>query len=273
MKCIVDDDVVLSRPLKGPLSAHIAGFAQWARDQGYARATRYRQVLLAACFSRWLGQHSISVRRVAAEHLVRYLRSRARRIQIHRGDCAALRQFLDFLCYERVIRSQSVAAHRRSAVEQAAQTFETYLRNERVLAEPTITYYVTFVREFLTDRFGRGRVTLTHLRAPDVVRFVRRQASRLHLKRAKQLTTALRAFLQYARYRGDIIGDLEPPFPPSRIGRCRQSRVRFPQSRSIGCSRPSIDRPPGDVAITRSCCYSRVWDCGRAKWRFSSWTI
>jgi site-specific recombinase XerD len=87
------------------------------------------------------------------------------------------------------------------------------LRHERVLAEPTITYYVTFVREFLTDRFGRGRVTLARLCARDVVRFVRRQASRLHLKRAKQLTTALRAFLRYARYRGDITQDLVAAVP------------------------------------------------------------
>lgn len=213
MKCIVNDDVVLSRPLEGPLSAHIAAFAQWARDQGYAPASRYRQVLLAACFSRWLGQQTIPVRYVAAEHSVRYLRSRARRVQIHRGDRAALRQFLDFLRHEGVIRSTKVALRRRSPVEHATQTFEIYLRHERALAEPTITYYLTFVREFLTDRFGRGRVTLARLCARDVVRFVRRQASRLHLKRAKLLTTALRAFLHYARYRGAITQDLVAAVP------------------------------------------------------------
>src|SRR5439155_2653046 len=95
MKSIVNDDVVLSQPLDGPLSAHIPAFAQWARDQGYAWASRYRQVLLAACFSRWLGQQAITIRRVFAEHLTRYLLSRARRAQIHRGDTAALRHFVD----------------------------------------------------------------------------------------------------------------------------------------------------------------------------------
>lgn len=213
MKCIVHDDVVLSRPLEGPLSAHIAAFAQWAHDQGYARASRYRQVLLVACFSRWLGQQTITVARVAAEHAVRFLRSRARHVQIHRGDSAALRQFLDFLRHEGVIRSKTVAPRRRSPVEQETQTFATYLRTERGLAESTISYYVTFVREFLTDRFGRGRVTLARLRARDVVRFVGRQATRLHVKRAKQLTTALRAFLHYARYRGDVRQDLAAAVP------------------------------------------------------------
>ena len=37
MRCIVNGDVVLSRPLEGPLSAHIGAFAAWASEQGYAR--------------------------------------------------------------------------------------------------------------------------------------------------------------------------------------------------------------------------------------------
>lgn len=37
MRCIINDDVVLSRPLEGPLEAHIAAFAQWASEQGYAQ--------------------------------------------------------------------------------------------------------------------------------------------------------------------------------------------------------------------------------------------
>src|SRR6266852_4850840 len=87
MKCIVDDDVVLSRPLEGPLSAHIAGFAKWACDEGYASPSRWRKVLLATGFSRWLGQQAVSLCRVSSEHVALYLRSRARRVQIQRGGC------------------------------------------------------------------------------------------------------------------------------------------------------------------------------------------
>jgi integrase/recombinase XerD len=209
----ITNDVVLSQPMDGPLSAHIRAFAQWARDQGYARGSRYRHVLLAACFSRWLGQQAISIRRISAEHSARYLRSRARRVQIHRGDAAALGHFVDFLRHDGVIRSMTVARPPPSPVDRATQAFEHYLRDERVLAEATITYYVRFVREFLTDRFGRGRVTLGRLCAGDVVRFGQRRASRLHVKRAKQLTTALRAFLRYVRYRGDITHDLVAAVP------------------------------------------------------------
>ena len=46
-----------------------------------------------------------------------------------------------------------------------------------------------------------------------MVRFVRRQAPRLHLKRAKLLTSALRSFLHYARYRGEVTYDLAAAVP------------------------------------------------------------
>ena len=71
----------------------------------------------------------------------------------------------------------------------------------------------SFIRRFLKDRFGDGPVTLSHLCAHDVVRFVQRQASRLHPKRAKLLTTALRSFLQYGRYCGKVKLDLGAAVP------------------------------------------------------------
>ena len=213
MRCIVDGEVVLSRPLEGPLSPHIAAFAAWAREQGYALPSRYQRVLLAACFSRWLGRRAVSLRQVCVEHLSQYLRSRARRLQIHRGDAAALRQFIEFLRREGVVPAEKMPSRRLSPVEREAQAFKTYLRSERALAETTIAYYVRFIRAFLTDRFGNGRATLSRLCAGDVVRFVQRQAPRLHHRYAKLLTTALRSFLRYTRYRGDTATDLAAAVP------------------------------------------------------------
>jgi integrase/recombinase XerD len=213
MKCIVDDGVVLSRPLGGPLSPQIGGFAKWASEQGYGRYSRYRQVLLAACFSRWLGEQAVRLRRVSSEHVERYLRSRARHVQVHRGDAAALKQFMDFLRHQSVIPAEKNASPRLTPVEQGVQAFGRYLRDERALAGATVVNYVPFIRDFLTDRFGNGRVGLSRLCASDVARFVQRHAPRLHLKRAKLLTSALRSFLRYARYRGDIALDLAAAVP------------------------------------------------------------
>ena len=191
MKYIVNGDIVLSRPPEGPLAAQIGAFAKWASEQGYARYSRYRQVLLAACFSRWLGRQVVSVGRVSSEQPSRYLRSRARRVRLHKGDAAALRQFIDCVHSGGVIPAEKIARPRLTPIEQAAQTFGQYLLNDRALVRATVLNYVPFIRGFLTDRFGSGSVRLSRLRARDVMRCVQRQAPRLHLKRAKLLTTAL----------------------------------------------------------------------------------
>ena len=213
MKYIVNDQVVLSQPLEGPLKTHIASFAQWAGEQGYALSYVHRKVLIAACFSRWLGQKRVKLRNVSSEHAVRYLRCRARRVRPHQGDAAALRQLIDFLRRRGVIPAQRIASRRLTPFERCAQTYEQFLREERGLASATITNYVPFIRCFLQYRFGKGRVLLSRLSAGDVVNFVQRQAPRLHLKRAKLLTTALRSFLKFARYRGDITLDLAAAVP------------------------------------------------------------
>ena len=108
MKYIVEGDIVLSRPPAVPLAAHIEAFAEWAREQGYARYSRYRRVLLAAGFSRWLGTQTVRLRDVAAEHAGRYRRSRARRVPRRKGDAAALRQFLEFLRHRHVVDGVAV---------------------------------------------------------------------------------------------------------------------------------------------------------------------
>ncbi len=213
MKYIVDGDVVLSRPPEGPLAAQIAAFAKWAREQGYAFQSRYRRALLAAGFSRWLGEQAVRRRYVMSEHPARYLRSRARRVQVQEGDAAALKQFLDFLLRHGVIPAK-ISPRRLTPVEQGTQAFDRYLGDERALARATRLNYVPFIRDFLSERFDSRAVMLSRLCAGDVVRFVQRQAARLSLKRAKLLTSALRSFLHYARYRGDITLDLAAAVPP-----------------------------------------------------------
>jgi len=87
------------------------------------------------------------------------------------------------------------------------------LRQDRALAKATIINYIPFIADFLKDRFGARPVRLSLLRAADVVRFVQSRARRLHVKRAKLMTTALRSFFQYARMRGEVTLDLAAVVP------------------------------------------------------------
>lgn len=214
MKFIIDNRIILSRAPEGPLARYIVPFVRSMREQGYARYSLYRQVLLAACFSEWLRRREVALRGITSDHPQQYLRYRARRVRPSRGDAAALRHLVDFLRGERVIPAEKqVPAHPLTDAERCTQAYEQHLREGRGLARATIINYVPFIRSFLKDRFGGGPVTLSHLCARDVVRFVQHQAPRLHPKRAKLLTSALRSFLRYARYRGKVKLDLAAAVP------------------------------------------------------------
>ncbi len=213
MKCIIDTQVVLSRVPEGPLVTQLGPFAQSLREQGYSREAVHRQVLLAAGFSRWLNRRRVALRSITLDHPSRYLRSRARQVQLVRGDAAALRHLLDFLHREGAIPGEKTPARRLTPIERCAQAYEKYLEETRGLAKATIINYLPFIRRFLQDRFGDGPVRLVHLCARDVGSFVQRQARQLQRKRAKLLTAALRSFLRYARSRGATPRELAAAVP------------------------------------------------------------
>ena len=87
MKCVINNQVVLSRPPEGPLAAYIGSFAESVTEQGYSLASIHRQVLLAACFSRWLKQKGVGLRSICSDHPVLYLRYRARHVRPVPGGC------------------------------------------------------------------------------------------------------------------------------------------------------------------------------------------
>ena len=213
MRYIVNDRLVLMRPPEGPLAAFIRPFSDWVIEQGYRSDSLGQRARLGADFSRWLGRRALAAPNVHAEHCAEYLRYRRRSGRWVRGDAVALEQFKNFLCARGALPRAKIVSRSSTPAHLCAQEFERYLRNERLLAPATIVNYVPYVSGFLKDRFGTGPVDLSRLRALDIVRFVQRQAPRLHVKRAKLLTTALRAFLRYGCYRGQVSADLLPSVP------------------------------------------------------------
>jgi integrase/recombinase XerD len=213
MKVIINSQVVLSRVPEGPIAPYLGMFADSLDATGYAVKWIHRQVLLGACFSQWLGQKAVALQDVTSDHLTRYLQYRARRGQPRCGDHAALAHLVDFLRREGVVPEERLAVPEPSSVDHCVRAYEVYLREGRALATATIVSYGPFVRDFLKHRFGAGPVKLSCLSADDVVRFVRHQAPRLHRKRAKLMTSALRSFLSYTRYCGEVDVELAAAVP------------------------------------------------------------
>jgi integrase/recombinase XerD len=112
MKCIVNNQVVLSRAPEGSIAAYLGSFAESMSAQGYALDSVHRQVLIAACFSRWLRQQGVGLRSITSDHSARYLRYRARHVRLCRGDAAALGHLIDFLRRQGLVPSEKTSTRR-----------------------------------------------------------------------------------------------------------------------------------------------------------------
>ena len=245
MKYFINDEFALSRPPEGPVASYVIPFAEWLVDRGYGLVSTRNQVLMAAGFSKWLWQKGIELGDIGGDHPGRYLLDRAQRPKL--GDNAALRHLLAFLRSQNAIAEELEADHNPSLVEQHVLAYKQYLQDERALSRQTIINYRPVVRDFLNFRFSDGEVSLTQLRAVDVTNFVQKRISRLNMRRAKIITTALRSFLSYARYRGDITSDLAAAVPivanwslssiPRAIGRNEVTRLLASIDRDtpVGC--------------------------------------
>ena len=198
---------------EGPLGPYMAPYSAQLRAEGYARRSGRLKIRLIACFSRWLERKGIAAAAVGAQQTADYLRCRKkRRGARRRGDAEALVRLLKLLRNQGVIAEQALPTIGTPA-ESLVREFDLYLQNDRALAVATRINYRPFVQQFLTVRFGSGPVDLSSLRAVDVIGFVRCQAGQLKGKRAQLMTTALRSFLRFARYREDITLDLAACVP------------------------------------------------------------
>ena len=205
----------------GPLGPYIDSYAAEMRGEGYARQTSEVQIRLVADFGRWLAKRGILAQKISPELFPPYLRARARRRRPTRNDRSALQRLWDLLVRQGVV-SPPVSPMATPA-ERLQSEFRLYLQQERALASTTQNCYLTFVGDFLTERFGVGHVDLSGLCAADVTGFVRRRAVTIRSKRVQLMTTALRSFLRFARYRGDIDKDLAACVPA--VANCKLSTI------------------------------------------------
>lgn len=206
MEPTLDGAMALARRATGPLSPHLPAFVKSLIEQRYATVCVRAKAWRAVDFDGWLERQGVALADVADVHVDRYLRRRVPR----RADCRskprcsepyALRQLMQWL------RSQGLCASAQTVTlpaETVVAAFGQYLKRERGLAAGTTDNYRSSVREFLINRFGSAHVDLATLHATDIIGFVQCQPRRAKPHALKNLVTALRAFLRWGQYRGEV---------------------------------------------------------------------
>ena len=212
MKQVVERLWTLKHEPEGPLVPYLDTFAKSLDEQGFKRRVIGPKIRVVANFSQWLQANEIAARDVADEHIQCFFEDLAKTQSIKCGEFAALRRLIDLL--DRIGVTRPRHEHNEiTPVQQAVDAFTTYLREERALCDRTLIQYGPFIQHFLSERFGQGPVEFAALQAGDVIEFVKQQATLLSPARAKAATTALRSFLRYLRYCGEIQLDLAVAVP------------------------------------------------------------
>jgi integrase/recombinase XerD len=199
----------------GPLAPHLGIFVTSLIAQQYAASVIYIKALHALAFERWLAKRCVVLADLGEVHLERYrhrrrLRHQRIRAETRRIEWCDVTQLLQFLRDHGVCPTVRV---KTTAADDLVARYQQHLQDQQGLATTTIERYKTVAGQFLYERFGNGAIDLRALRADDVIAFVQRQTQRLQPPALKCVVNALRSFLRYAQYRGDVTITLAAAVP------------------------------------------------------------
>jgi integrase/recombinase XerD len=206
LKPTLEGALAFARSATGPLALHLPAYVTSLIDQHYAVVCVRAKAWRAVSFDTWLAQNRVDLVDVSDGHIDRFHRRDYRprsdcRAAPQRHESSALRQLLRYL------RAQGLCTPVAAAISPAevlVADFAQFLLRDRGFAVISIRGYASPVRDFLVRQFGSLAIDLGTVTANDIISFVRHEAKRRTLKALKQVVSALRAFLRFAQYRGEI---------------------------------------------------------------------
>lgn len=199
----------------GPVSEHLGSFVELLIRQQFVAAVVCVKALHAAAFDRWLAQHDVDPAEITEAHVQHFTRRRRQchgpiRTETRRREEYDVQQLLGFL-RSRGVCAQAVISS--TAVDDLVATFARHMLEQQGLAAPTIERYTIAARQFLKNRFGEGAVDMRLVVASDIIDFILGQSAHLRPPGLKCVVTAMRSFLRFGQYRGDVAAELVAAVP------------------------------------------------------------
>jgi integrase/recombinase XerD len=207
---------VIARLRRSPLGSHLDNFSTSLHHQGYAPSSIQRFLLAAEKFTDWLQRQGYSVYEMDEDLLRTYLSGLTR---YRRGNLPKAAQGLGHLVT--FLRQQGLTRPRLdglsiSPINQWISAYDAHLEQVAGLAPNTRQSYRHLARCFMTDCFGTELPNWSSLTAATITTFVGKEVSMRHGTGRKQPAVAIRSFLRFLVFRGEIRPGLEAaaPSPP-----------------------------------------------------------
>lgn len=213
MRCTLNDQVIVAQVHAGPLQDQINAFAHFLDAQGYALQSIRQHCLVVSDFNKWLHEQGLERCDIGIAHSSRYLRKCAQQKRTFFQSSISLDQLYRYLRENQLMPEGPVEVPVLCPVETCLSDYRQYLLKDRGLARGTIKHHIRPVRCLLTIKFGTGPMDLSKLTDNDITDFVLRKAATLSTNTMRIITSALRCFLRFARYRQLLKTDLTVAVP------------------------------------------------------------
>jgi site-specific recombinase XerD len=197
---------------RGPLYSYVPGFTASLTSRGYSKASIAYRLTLLRDLDQWMRQRRMPIEEFSEERILQFLRYRRKHDSKRRGDNATLRSLLKHL-REATVVGPPVSQDQTSPLDQLQVSFAQHLREQRGLRPATLEQYLFHTRRFLSERFGKGALSVGELNAQDVSRCIIRQARTISRHAARCMAKALRSLLRFLQQRGDISTNLAASVP------------------------------------------------------------
>lgn len=199
---------VLERLRSGVLGPMIEALAARLHERSHSPQVIRKYIRGVGHFSHWLGAEGVgprswdedTVRRFTEEHLPRC------GCAVPVGEPSSLTRTAVGHLLELLRERYGVPPPRRPSAKEPSDelvaSFRAHLRDVCGMASTTCDYYCRVARWFLQVKYGEEPRDLALLAPSDVVGFVSDYAARVSSGTARQVATALRAFLRWLQLRG-----------------------------------------------------------------------
>lgn len=202
---------VLRSIVRGPLEAHVTGFAEGLLRQGYTRSAAEQHMCFIAHLDRWMQAEGVWLKGLSGSVIERYLVQRRAAGYVEYRSIKALGPLLEYLAPLGVLPvPQEVPP---DPVEELLGRYRVWLLGERGVTPATARGYVDCVRPFVATRVRSDALEFTSLTAADVTAFVLAACPGRAVGSAKLIVCALRSLLRWLHLIGTVPVSLAAAVP------------------------------------------------------------
>lgn len=194
---------------------HLPALVRSLEQAEYATETIRLHLRAVTQFGRWLQRRRIPLGALTEATVTRYVQSLqqpARTTERRRCKALGLRHLLTVLRQQGVILVPPEPAP-SSRVEYWLRNFAYHLEHVSGCVRRSREHYVRYARRLCQEFFADGEVDWANLSAEVIIRFVRREAAKLHPSACGQPVTATRALLRYLAFEGLVSDGLVGAVP------------------------------------------------------------